>query len=102
MAEPGGRAWLSYGPQPWPRVPGLQVLDIYARVRAAFPGARVAASGFDAFVRPLLAAVERGAVELPVVTAEIGARGQACRQLLACCRLAAAWTCSHLRCHVTL
>eukprot|EP00887_Chlorella_sp_A99_P001854 scaffold19.g1854.t1 len=46
------------------------VLDVFARVRRAFPGARVAASGLDDFVRPLLAAAP--SLRLPVVTAEIG------------------------------
>ena len=50
-----------------------QVLDIFARVRAAFPAARVQAAGLDPFVAELAAGVEAGRVKgLPVVTAEIG------------------------------
>lgn len=47
-----------------------EVLDIHARVRAGFPGARVAAAGLDAFVEELAAAAPR--LDLPVVTGEIG------------------------------
>jgi hypothetical protein len=51
--------------------PSLQeVLDIHARVRAAFPHAAVVAAGFDAFVSDLLEAAPK--LDLPVVTSEIG------------------------------
>ncbi|EFN51908.1 hypothetical protein CHLNCDRAFT_54763 [Chlorella variabilis] len=47
-----------------------EVLDIYARLRADFPGADIVAGGFDGFVADVLAAAPR--LDLPVVTGEIG------------------------------
>lgn len=43
-----------------------QVLDVFERVRAAFPDAEVVASGFDDFVGPLLEAAPT--LDLPVVS----------------------------------
>lgn len=57
-----------------------QVLDIYARLRADFPGADIVAGGFDGFVADVLAAAPR--LDLPVVTGEIGDTwwaGRGCR-----------------------
>ena len=53
--------------------PGAEeVLSVFAAVQADFPSARVVASGFDAFARPLVEAVASGAVrDLPVVTSEV-------------------------------
>lgn len=57
-----------------------QIEDIYARVRAAFPKAKVAAAGLDDFVSELAAAAPD--LDLPVLTQEIGEPG-----LLGQCRL---------------
>ena len=43
-----------------------------AFVRQQFPGCRVRTASFDDFVTPLFQAVQRGEVELPIVTAEMG------------------------------
>ena len=52
----------------YPALPNCpsQVLDIWARVRVAFPSAKIVASGFDDFVVPLLKAA--GNLQLPVVS----------------------------------
>lgn len=50
-----------------------QIEDIYARVRAAFPKAKVVAAGLDDFVYELAAAAPE--LDLPVVTQEIGEPG---------------------------
>ena len=47
-----------------------QVLDIFARVRAAFPHAEVLASTLDAFAGPLVEAAPK--LGLDVVTGEVG------------------------------
>jgi hypothetical protein len=48
-----------------------QVEEIMRLLRKDFPDARIIASTFDAFARPLSHAVRRG-LRLPVVTEEIG------------------------------
>ena len=51
----------------------MQVLDIFARTRASFPGAAVGSSTFDAFAARVLAADAAGtAPPLPEVDAEFG------------------------------
>ena len=45
-------------------------MDIFARVRSAFPKAKVAAAGLDDFVHDLAAAAPD--LDLPVVAQEIG------------------------------
>lgn len=54
-------------------------MDILERVRRSFPGSKVKASTFDAFVGPLAKATSPGLpnpLQLPVITAEVGTSGQ--------------------------
>ena len=53
-----------------PRLPSLQVLDIFQRTQAAFPEADVITSTLDSFTLALQAALSQ--LQLPLVTEEIG------------------------------
>ena len=54
-----------------PKTPEGILTDL-AFIRQQFPGCRVRVASFDDYVTPLFEAVQRGDVDLPVVTAEMG------------------------------
>ena len=55
-----------------PRLPCLQILDIFQRTQAAFPEAEVFTSTLDEFTLALQAALPQLSSQLKVVTGEIG------------------------------